>query len=219
MDPKDLDEHLETLWHMLENDELDARSFAEHTPGHDAPKVLEEMRENGLIENEDDSIVLTGTGREKAAKVIRCHRLAERLQADVLGIDIEAAETGACEFEHVVAPQLVESICTLLGHPRQCPHGRPIPEGRCCREGKKDLLTAVLRLAEAEVGKSYKVAYLNTASNSRMHKFIHFGIVPGSELTLHQTHPAFVIRTENGQLALEEEIAAEIYVWKRRGTS
>lgn len=65
-----------------------------------------------------------------------------------------------------------------------------------------------------KVGEHYKVAYINTSSDSRMHKLIHFGISPGSKITLHQDYPSFVVKSQDCQLALEEDIAKEIYVWK-----
>ena len=214
MEGRIIDEHLEILWHLLENDELDVESFKNHAGGESGAGHLDDLELQGYIRIDGEKIELTDSGKTRSRKIVRCHRLAERLQSDVLGMDVEQAEAGACEFEHLLASELIESICILLGHPRQCPHGRPIPEGRCCREKKQEFHSAVIPLDSAKVGETYKVAYLNTASNSRMHKLIHFGLAPGSRVTLHQIHPAFVIRTENGQLALEKEIAHEICVWK-----
>jgi len=94
-----------------------------------------------------------------------------------------------------------------LGHPKECPHGGRIPEGECCKEARRTLSSAVIPLSEVEVGKEVKVAYVNTRSNSRMHKLAHFGIVPGAFLSVHQRYPSFVIKCGNSQIALEEEIA------------
>jgi len=65
-----------------------------------------------------------------------------------------------------------------------------------------------------EVGKEVKVAYINTRSNSRMHKLSHFGIIPGAFVSVHQRYPSFVIKCGNSQIALEEGIAQEIYAWQ-----
>ena len=63
----------------------------------------------------------------------RAHRLAERLFTDVLSLrDEEAVESNACQFEHILSPELTDRICTFLGHPETCPHGSPIPRGKCC---------------------------------------------------------------------------------------
>jgi putative ABC transport system ATP-binding protein len=78
-------------------------------------------------------IELTPRGRQRAADVIRRHRLAERLFTDSLAMDSESEiEQQACKFEHILSPGATDKICSFLGHPRTCPHGAPIPPGACC---------------------------------------------------------------------------------------
>jgi putative ABC transport system ATP-binding protein len=78
-------------------------------------------------------VELTDRGRQRAADIIRRHRLAERLFTDSLALESESEiEQQACKFEHILSPEATEKICTFLGHPRTCPHGAPIPPGRCC---------------------------------------------------------------------------------------
>jgi len=213
------DEHLETLWHLQENNESDIDSFRRHSSGTFDEGILEQLRADGYITLQGDNIVLTDKGGAEAQQIIRRHRLAERLLTDVLGMPLSDIEPGACEFEHVLAPELVESICTLLGHPRECPHGGAIPEGECCRQAVKTLSSVVRALSEVNIGEEVKVAYVNTRSNSRMHKLSHFGIVPGAMVSIHQRYPSFVIVCGNNQIALEEAIAKEIYVWQKEKTT
>jgi putative ABC transport system ATP-binding protein len=90
-------------------------------PAHDAP-------DHGM-----ETIQFTEKGRQRAESVIRRHRLAERLFMQTLRIQNEAViEQQACKFEHILSPEATDSICTFLGHPETCPHGSPIPAGRCC---------------------------------------------------------------------------------------
>jgi DtxR family Mn-dependent transcriptional regulator len=78
-------------------------------------------------------VTFTAAGQERARSVIRRHRLAERLFTDVLSLSDElSVETNACQFEHILSPELTDRICTFLGHPATCPHGSPIPPGPCC---------------------------------------------------------------------------------------
>ena len=214
MKRQDIDEHLETLWHLLENGESDNDNFRRHIEGSFDERILENLKSDDYITFDGDKIKLTEKGYARAEQIIRRHRLAERLLVDVLGMGLDNIETGACEFEHILAPELVESICTLLGHPRECPHGGTIPEGECCGQARKTLSSAVVPLSEVEVGKEFKVAYINTRSNSRMHKLSHFGIIPGAFVSIHQRYPSFVIKYGSNQIALEERIAQEIYVWQ-----
>jgi DtxR family Mn-dependent transcriptional regulator len=41
-------------------------------------------------------------------------------------------EIAACRMEHIINPEVTNSICSFLGHPKSCPHGRSIPTGDCC---------------------------------------------------------------------------------------
>ncbi len=84
-------------------------------------------------------VEFTPKGEQRAADVIRRHRLAERLFTETLHVEDECEiEEQACKFEHILSPGATEKICTLLGHPQTCPHGSPIPAGDCCspREAK-----------------------------------------------------------------------------------
>jgi putative ABC transport system ATP-binding protein len=97
-------------------------------PCHDALKPA------GFSVGDGSMIVeLTPRGRQRAADIIRRHRLAERLFTDSLALDSESEiEQQACKFEHILSPEATDKICSFLGHPRTCPHGAPIPPGPCC---------------------------------------------------------------------------------------
>ena len=97
-------------------------------PCHDA------LKPDGVSTGDGNMIVeLTSRGRQRAADIIRRHRLAERLFTDSLALDSETEiEQQACKFEHILSPEATDKICTFLGHPRTCPHGAPIPPGGCC---------------------------------------------------------------------------------------
>jgi putative ABC transport system ATP-binding protein len=101
-------------------------------PCHDALKPLSASVGDGSI-----VVELTPRGRERAASIIRRHRLAERLFTDSLAMDSESEiEQQACKFEHILSPEATDKICTFLGHPRTCPHGAAIPPGPCCERAQ-----------------------------------------------------------------------------------
>jgi putative ABC transport system ATP-binding protein len=97
-------------------------------PCHDA------LKPTGVSTGDGSMIVeLTSRGRQRAADIVRRHRLAERLFTDSLAMDSETEiEQQACKFEHILSPEATDKICAFLGHPRTCPHGAPIPPGPCC---------------------------------------------------------------------------------------
>lgn len=99
-------------------------------PCHDA------LKPDGVSTGDGTMIVeLTARGRQRAADIIRRHRLAERLFTDCLALDSETEiEQQACKFEHILSTGATDKICGFLGHPRTCPHGAPIPPGSCCEK-------------------------------------------------------------------------------------
>ena len=133
---------------------------------------------------------------------------------DVLGMEEKTIEKTACEFEHVLSNGVEETICTLLGHPKKCPHGVDIPEGKCCREVKTEVENIITTLDSVEVGREVKIVYIGTDQHSLLHKLSSYGIIPGTIITVHQKSPTMVIQTENLQLALDKEIGKEIAVRK-----
>ncbi len=100
-------------------------------PCHEALKPVSVSSGDGTL-----IVELTPRGRERAASIIRRHRLAERLFTDSLAMDSESEiEQQACKFEHILSPEATDKICTFLGHPLTCPHGARIPPGPCCGRG------------------------------------------------------------------------------------
>jgi putative ABC transport system ATP-binding protein len=95
-------------------------------------RVLTRLSEVALVELRSDEARLTPMGSRRARDVVRRHRLAERLFKDTFAIDDSEAHTQACKFEHIISPELDQRICTFLGHPKTCPHGKSIPPGACC---------------------------------------------------------------------------------------
>src|SRR6266702_2846339 len=162
-DEEQFDEVLEELWVLAEHGEIAEIDHMEVHGALPVSMAVEKMREMGLLETAphppvshthkpfvnpchdalkptgvsigDGSMVveLTTRGRQRAADIIRRHRLAERLFTDSLALESESEiEQQACKFEHILSPEATDKICTFLGHPRTCPHGAPIPPGRCC---------------------------------------------------------------------------------------
>jgi len=211
---KEKEEYLEILWYMQEDGTKSLSFFKEELGEHFRQDIVDELTADGIIDPHHDSIALTDTGRDYTRQLIRSHRLAERLVHDVLGVEYEK---GACEFEHIINPELVDSICTLLGHPRECPHGMPIPEGECCRQQVQIVESSVLPLTSLEVGETARIAYVYAENDQQLHKLDDMLIRPGAEIKLHQRFPSFVVECENSHIALDEEVATNIQVWVQQG--
>ncbi len=129
---QDFDEVLEHLWMRTES-----RGHMESTAFTEAQwrRLITTMAQIGLVVMKDGIERFTPAGEARARDVIRRHRLAERLFMDVLNINDEIEiEASACKFEHILSPEVTDRMCTLMGHPTECPHGSPIPQGECCVE-------------------------------------------------------------------------------------
>ena len=166
----------------------------------------------GMVVEDAVYWTLTDAGRPEAAQAIRRHRLGERLLADVLKTQDERLDEHACRLEHVLFDGLDESVCTLLGHPQFCPHGKPIPQGACCREMRATLARVVAPLDELEPGERGHVAYLRMTDAARLQKLMAMGVLPGATIALLRRSPSFVFECGYSQFAVDRDIAGEIYV-------
>ena len=171
--------------------------------------------EEGVVTRADGRLHLTEAGHAAARDVVRRHRLAERLLVDVLGVADGDIEADACVFEHIIRHGLDEKICVLLGHPRTCPHGKPIPPGPCCESARTDDIREVGPLSQGAAGGEGVVAYLSTRNRRDIQKLMAMGILPGSRICLIRRFPSYVFQVGFSQFTVDESLASVIYVhWK-----
>jgi DtxR family Mn-dependent transcriptional regulator len=210
----DIDELLELLWTLKERN-VDSLNEVLRISEQEAPEsIIKVMKEDGLVETSDGKISLTNKGNAMAKSIIRRHRIAEVLLSQVFELRDEDVHAEACKFEHILGPDVTESVCTFLGHPPVCSHGNPIPRGRCCRRFKRKMKPLVLPLTELSPGEDGRIVFIAPKEHKRLDKLTSFGVVPGSVIKLHQKTPSFIIKIGETDLAIDEDIAKEIYVRK-----
>ncbi len=208
-----IEEMLEYIWILDENDDkADSTRMGDKFGNDIADTYIKIMAEQHLINLYDSEIVFTEPGRERAKLIIRRHRIAERLLNDVLEMRGDEFERGACQFEHFVNEEIIASICTLLGHPAVCPHGNKIPQGECCVSAKKNLEPLISPLSAIKAGKKVKVVYISTKSHASLDRLSGIGVIPGLELTIHQKFPSMILQYGETQLALDNDIAKNVFV-------
>ena len=208
-------------------DHILVRAWLDHETGRPEPdhclsKVAPEIRETaakslaqkGCVAVHNGHITLSAKGEEQARQLIRRHRLAERLFAVVFNLSEEAVHAQACRMEHesVLTPEAVEGICSFLGHPPTCPHGRPIPPGECCKLFVNEVQPLVMPLSSGEVGKDYRIIFMAPKYHSLLERLSGLGVTPGAHLHLSQKRPSYVLKVEETEVALDAEIAGGIYV-------
>lgn len=123
--------YLRTILDLEEENIVPLRARISERLGHSGPTVSQtvaRMERDGLVVVSDDRhLELTTAGRSKAVHVMRKHRLAERLLADVIGLEWEFVHDEACRWEHVMSEQVERRLIELLGGPTESPYGNPIP--------------------------------------------------------------------------------------------
>lgn len=126
--------YLKALWYIVEKGEEPKISSIAKLLNIRQPSVVEMLRklnEAKLVEYERGSIVsITSQGNNIGRQMIRNTRLLEVMMKYALKIDID--EEMACGIEHHMNNEFTDALCTLLKHPRKCPHGHNIPAGKCC---------------------------------------------------------------------------------------
>jgi DtxR family Mn-dependent transcriptional regulator len=215
MEARRAEEFLEAVFAESEAGHDDVSSvlsrLGDHAPGSGA-EDFRSLAGMGLVRVDGDQVTLTESGTVRARGVIRRHRLAERLFRDLLDLSEGAAESQACEFEHILSHEATDSVCTLLGHPPTCPHGKSIPPGDCCSAAHRSVQSLVTGLPHFPIGETGRIVFIAPRFHERMDKLAALGVVPGSEVRLHQRSPAYVLDIGETTVAIDAEIASEIFL-------
>ncbi len=214
MDKERVDEALELLWVLNEEGHQNLNRFRLSSEDDGIDSVTVFLRKEGLVDISGDTILFTEEGRAQARKLIRRLRLAERLFTDVFEMKDDTVIADACKMEHILSEELTDSVCTFLGHPQTCPHGKPIPRGECCKKYKVEVEPVVTRLSEFEVGSKGRITFIVPTKQSRLSKLNSLGITAGSIIRLLQRNPSYVIQIDETTVAIDPEIAKEIYIKK-----
>ena len=214
--PHEMDELLERVWTLREQGRDDRAGLLEETPIEGGEKWLKALVEEKLVTADSGSVRFSKTGEKEAEQIIRRHRLAERLFADVFRTSEEVWEREACELEHqtVLTEEAISAVCSFLGHPPTCPHGRPIPRGDCCSDFRHELKPFVIPLSESRIAENYRIVFITPKSHMRLDRLAVLGIHPGMDIRIHQKRPSFVLRVGETDVALDPEIVRDIYVKK-----
>jgi len=207
-----IDEILELIWTLRERGVSDLDQLLENTQDGEVKSILRMMIRDGLFEMEGNRMVLKEKGEERARELIRRHRLTERLLLEIFEISEDEVEEEACKLEHILSPNVTESVCTFLGHPPTCIHGKPIPRGACCTKFKKEMSPLVIPLEELKLGDQGRIVFIAPKSHQRLDRLSVLGIIPGSIVRMHQKNPSYVLAIGETTLALDRDIVKDIYV-------
>lgn len=123
--------YLRTIFELREEGIVPMRARIAERLHHSGPTVSQTVarmeRDGLLVVGDDRRLELTPKGNDRAMRVMRKHRLAERLLSDVIGLDWELVHDEACRWEHVISDEVERRLVAILGEPVNSPYGNPIP--------------------------------------------------------------------------------------------
>jgi len=183
------EEYLEAICRIIERGETAtptelARELAVAPPS--VLGMLRRLEEQGILTYaRQTGAVLTENGMERAARLRRRHRLAERLLTDLIGMPWARAHDVACRFEHVIDDELENYLSSALHHPTTCPHGNPIP-------GATPDGPAQRRLAEAQPGDHVRLVRITESVEHEAESLTYLGdhgLTPGTTVVVQSRAP------------------------------
>jgi len=176
-----------------------------------AGEMLKRLEREGLIERgEHKEALLTAAGRTRAERVVRKHRIIERLLTDFMGYTAAEANVHADELGDTFTDDMVERIDERLGHPDRCPHGWPVDPD--FEQEENQHLSA---LGDLQPGSKATIVRLAEHDGDLLHWFYDQGLVPGREIEVRDAQPAagqMTVRLNGTERAIGEKAAAGLFV-------
>jgi DtxR family Mn-dependent transcriptional regulator len=218
--------YLRTVLELIEEGQVPMRARISERLDHSGPTVSQtvaRMERDGLLLVRDDrQLELTELGLAQATRVMRKHRLAERLLADIIGLEWEFVHEEACRWEHVISEQVERKIIGLLSAPDHSPYGNPIPGldelgldlNPTFNDGVVNIIQALdqdgtaTNLTLRRIGEPIQIdpEFLNQLKV--------LGIIPGAKLDVeHADRRLFISPVGSTEgLAIDHDIAIHLYV-------
>ncbi|MDO5681840.1 MAG: iron dependent repressor, metal binding and dimerization domain protein [Propionibacteriaceae bacterium] len=216
--------YLRTIYELEEEGIVPLRARIAERLRQSGPTVSQtvaRMERDGLLRvTGERHIELSPEGRERAVRVMRKHRLAERLLTDIIGVDWENVHDEACRWEHVISDDVEERLVVLLGDPIDSPYGNPIPEaddtgvptGPGPRASLPHLVASgVFRVVIRRIGEN-----LQTATDL-LGELRRNDIVPGTSVVVVEVEDGYRLTTAAGSTVVDRESAEQLYAEASNG--
>jgi DtxR family Mn-dependent transcriptional regulator len=215
--------YLRTVYELEEEGVVPLRARIAERLGQSGPTVSQtvaRMERDGLLHVADDRhLQLTDQGRHEAVGVMRKHRLAERLLADVIGLDWEDVHIEACRWEHVMSDAVERRIVAMLDKPLVCPHGNPIPGlGELGLPfSSADDSAGLLSLTMAAQAGSAEVVVDRISEQLQpdaaiMHRLTDAGLRPGQHVHVATVDGAVKVTSNSRDVLLERHVSDHVFV-------
>ncbi len=232
--------YLKTVYELTEEGVPPLRARIAERLGQSGPTVSQTVarmeRDGLLLVGDDRRLELTDEGRARAVRVMRKHRLAERLLTDVIGLEWPLVHAEACRWEHVISEQVERRLAMLLSRPHDDPYGNPIPglaeldlpepaaDGR--QDGPERFLDGVTPLVSWSAPQAVlaRIAEPLQVDSELLGRLAEAGITPGMTISVRGSGPGegptglvwdtVTVSAEGSDLLLDlpEELARHLFV-------
>jgi DtxR family Mn-dependent transcriptional regulator len=227
--------YLRTIYELAEEGIVPLRARIAERLGHSGPTVsqtIARMERDGLVVvSGDRHLELTDSGHLKATRVMRKHRLAERLLTDVIGLEWSYVHEEACRWEHVMSDRVERRLIELLDHPQHSPYGNPIPglaelgevlEAQEFLDGVVSLLVVARALAVAAgdgpaqptQGVVARLGEPLQTDTDLLDRLASAGVVPGATVTVERGKGIVTVGAPGAEVVLDlpDDVARHIFL-------
>ncbi|WP_084099653.1 metal-dependent transcriptional regulator [Demequina sp. NBRC 110051] len=214
--------YLRTIWELIEDGVVPMRARIAEQLEHSGPTVsqtIARMERDGLVVLQPDrSLQLTELGERTAMRVMRKHRLAERLLVDVIGLDLPYVHEEACRWEHVMSDRVERRLVEMLGAPRMSPYGNPIPglDELGVGEAAEGTAGAPMSLEAAVDAGISQVRVTRIGENPQaavgfLKDALLVGLIPGETVCVSGTEEGVRVVAESGEITLAWDAARHVF--------
>jgi DtxR family Mn-dependent transcriptional regulator len=174
--------------------------------------ALRRMTRDGMVRmNVHKEIELTAKGRRAAEAIVRRHRIMERWLTDGLGLDWVTADAEAARLEHAVSEVVERRLYEVLGRPRTCPHGNPIP-------GYSEASPKEVRLATLRTGVTASISRVSEVAEREAPLLLAYlhdrKLTPGRNIKVLEVDDVartLRVRAAGREVTLSHETAAKLW--------
>ena len=216
-----VDDYLETIWFL-------AFPIGEYNPVQGGPpalasrvaemlgvsrasagEMLKRLEKEGLVQRgEHKEAILTAKGRERAERVVRKHRIIERLLTDFMGYTAAEAHVHADELGDTFSDDMIQRMEEKLGHPERCPHGWPVDTDLEQRENRE-----LAPLSDLGAGDRATIVRLAEHDGELLHWFYDQGLVPGTTVEVRGAQAGLLtVEADGGERSIGDRAAAGLFV-------
>jgi DtxR family Mn-dependent transcriptional regulator len=211
-----IEEYTEGIYRLQEEMEVvstgDIAKYMSVAPA-SATTMLKKLAEHGLVEHTPyQGVRLTPKGEDLSIRLLRKHRLVERLLVDFLELPWDDVHDLACKLEHYISEDVADRIAKAMNYPRTCPHGNPVDATE--QDGSR-------RLAECAVGQELIVAKITDERLEFLTYVMEIGLLPQTPILLRARTPFGDVMTlevegRSDPIAIGRDVANSIWVFEQK---